>query len=73
MRCGHEEPSREETSQTAQPDITFSKIYNLQLFSNDTARIEFSGNILVKKIFIIIRTGPGRWSMMKDLTSNFLI
>jgi hypothetical protein len=47
MRCGHEEPSREETSFTARPNLSFSQNSKLDLFSNDTAIIEISGKKIV--------------------------
>jgi hypothetical protein len=51
MRCGHEEPSNEETSFTAHPNLSFSEKYKLDLLSNDTAVIEISGKKIVKIFF----------------------
>ncbi len=43
MKCGYEEPSKEETAFSIYPKLSFNRIFNLSLFDNDTAVVDIEG------------------------------
>lgn len=55
MKCGHSEPSQEETSYLAKSPFEFTKIYTLELKSTNEAYINIDGETL-----------QGTWTMVYD-------
>jgi len=50
MKCGHEEPSSEESAYIAKPNISFINEYDLNLNNDNTAIIRIKG---VEHVIII--------------------
>lgn len=46
MKCGHLEPSTEDTSFRANPNLSFSKEYSVQLNNDDKAELD-NKNVLI--------------------------
>ena len=47
VKCGHNEPSNEESAYLAESNLVLFRVYNLDLKSNDTAILSMDNNIHV--------------------------
>jgi cathepsin C len=55
MKCGHEEPSREDTSFNAKPNLSWKEEFEITLFSDDKAEMVKLGE-----------NQTGKWTMVYD-------